>query len=334
MSGSTIGGIVGGVVGFFVGGPTGAAIGFQFGAALGAYVDPVHVRGPRLTDAMQQTASVGHPIPFGYGTFPVAGTIIWCDELKEHKKTKRQGKGGGAKQTTYTYTRSYAIAFCEGPIESFIAIKRNGKAVYTTDPNAPLEDREFAQKWLEKATLYFGREEQMPDSTIVAVEGVGNVSPFRGLAYIVIENDDLTELAGAIPQYEAVVNATPPTVFLTSPPYSVLNIDSFAMRAAPRPNGGVFTNDDALLFAGSPIGGEVREMVRNLASSDAMTFAAVSAGGERTGVQQVFLSATIERVGFGASSTGGTLHTTLVVYPNWPPEQITLSSIALGGTRT
>ncbi|WP_396615440.1 hypothetical protein ACHZ97_14275 [Lysobacter soli] len=332
MSGATIGGVVGAFVGFWFGGPSGAQAGWMIGSAIGGYVDPVQIKGPRITDAMQTVASVGHPIPFGYGTFSVGGTVIWWDELKEHKKTKRQGKGGGAKTTTYTYTRSYAVAFCE-PIAGYISIKRNGKVVYTSDPYAPAEDLEYANKWLQKATLYLGGEGQMPDSTIVAVEGVGNVSPFRDLSYVVIENDDLTELAGAIPQYEAVVNATPPTVFLTSPPYSVLSIDSFAMHAAPRPNGGIFTNDDALLFECSPIGGEVREMVRNLASSDALTFAAVSAGGERTGIQQVFLSAPTERVGFGASSIGGTLHTTLVVYPNWPPEQITLSSIALGGTR-
>ncbi len=222
MSGQSVGGIIGGAIGFVVSGgnPIGAQIGFAVGAGVGAYVDPVRVKGPRLTDATTQTSTVGGVIPFGYGTFVTAGNVIWCGDLKEHKKTQRQGKGGGAKTTTYTYTRSYAVGVCQGAIYGFRWIKRNGKKVYTTDPNATAEELAYSAKWLQKCTLYLGSEAQMPDSTIVAREGVGNVSAFRGLSYIVVENDDLTDLSGAIPQYEFCVNATPPEAYLTSKPYA------------------------------------------------------------------------------------------------------------------
>lgn len=219
MSGQSVGGIIGGAIGFAIGGPVGAQIGFAVGGMVGAYVDPVRVKGPRLTDATTQTSTVGGVIPFGYGTFVTAGNVIWCGDLKEHKKTQRQGKGGGAKTTTYTYTRSYAVGVCQGAIYGFRWIKRNGKKVYTTDPNATAEELAYSAKWLQKCTLYIGTETQMPDSTIVAREGVGNVSAFRGLAYIVVENDDLTDLSGAIPQYEFCINATPPEAYLTSHPY-------------------------------------------------------------------------------------------------------------------
>lgn len=222
MSGSQIGGVVGGAIGFFVGSPQ---LGYAIGSAIGGYIDPVQVKGPRLTDAAQQTSSVGVPLPFGYGTFSTAGNVIWADELKEHVKRQRQGKGGGTKTTTYTYTRSYAIGVCEGPIYGYLIVKRNGKVVYNSDPSAPVEDKDYSTKWLQRATLYYGDEVQLPDSTIEAVEGAGNVSAFRGLAYIVIENEDLTDLAGAVPQYEFIVQATLPDVFLTSRPYPTSHAD-------------------------------------------------------------------------------------------------------------
>lgn len=227
MSGSTIGGIVGGAIGFMVGGPIGAQVGFAIGSAVGAYVDPVQVRGPRLSDSMAQTSTVGGMIPFGYGRYLTGGNIIWCDELKEHIKRQRQGKGGGAKTTTYTYTRSYAVGVCQGEIYGFHWIKRNGKKVYTSDPAATEEEKAYSAKWLQKVSLYLGGESQMPDSTIAAVEGAGNVSPFRGLAYIVVENDDLTDLSGAIPQYEFVVIANS-VAYATTPPYAVEDIVELA----------------------------------------------------------------------------------------------------------
>lgn len=233
MSGQSVGGIIGGAIGFAAGGAVGAQIGFALGSAVGGYVDPVKVKGPRLTDATAQTSTVGGVIPFGYGTFVTAGNVIWRGDLKEHKKTQRQGKGGGAKTTTYTYTRSYAVGVCQGAIYGFRWIKRNGKKVYTTDPNATAEERAYSAKWLQKCTLYIGTETQMPDSTIVAREGVGNVSAFRGLAYIVVEDDDLTDLSGAIQQYEFCINATPPEAYLTSHPYPQYLSDGATAVLAP-----------------------------------------------------------------------------------------------------
>jgi len=261
MSGQNIGGIIGGAIGAYFGGPWGAQLGFAIGSAIGGYVDPVKVKGPRLTDAMTQSSTVGGVIPFGYGTFVTAGNVIWCGDLKEHKKTQRQGKGGGAKTTTYTYTRSYAVGVCQGAIYGFRWIKRNGKKVYTTDPNATAEELAYSAKWLQKCTMYLGSEAQMPDSTIVAREGVGNVSAFRGLAYIVVENDDLTDLSGAIPQYEFCVNATPPEAYLTSKPYPQFVKDGNSSRVLP--TGGTmvtvvvpsFSNPDANATRVAPTGG-------------------------------------------------------------------------------
>lgn len=240
-AGQAIGAIGGAIIGGIIGGPAGAQFGYAIGSAIGGYVDPTKTSGPRLTDAQNQTSTVGGVIPFGYGTYTCAGNIIWVDRLIEHKKTERVGKGGGQKNTTYTYTRSYAIGISE-TISSYVWIKKNGKLVYAANPaslgaamgwtSKQISDLAAASnKFLQMATLYYGTASQMPDSTIVAVEGVGNVSPFRDLAYIVLENEDLTDTQGAVSQYEFCVNATPPEAYLTSKPYAQYLDDS--MRLEP-----------------------------------------------------------------------------------------------------
>lgn len=179
----------------------------------------VVIKGNRLTDFAGQTATVGIPIPFGYGKFVAQGNIIAASELRETPVRRRQGKGG-VKTEDYEYTCDYAIGFAKGPIFGFWTIKRDGKVVYSSDPATPVEDQEFAAKWLEKATLYYGTEDQEPDSTLEAFKGVGQVSAFKGLAYIVLENDNVTAGQGAVPQYEAVVIANS-IGYVSSTPYEV-----------------------------------------------------------------------------------------------------------------
>lgn len=192
----------------------------------------ITVKGNRLTEFATQTASVGIPIPFGYGRFPCEGNIGFAPmPPKEHVKKKKQGKGG-VKTEEYSYTLSYAIMFCEGPIFGYWTIKRNGKVVWTQDPNASVEDAAYAAKWAQKATFYYGTETQLPDSTIESYKGAGNVSAFRGIAYIVVEDDDVTDNGGAVPTYEAVVIASPPEAYLTSKPYPLYETDSIWLSSS------------------------------------------------------------------------------------------------------
>ena len=223
-TGSERGAIAGAVIGGLLAAPTGGmslfmgmSLGMSAGSIVGAYADPTRVHGPRLGDAQAQTSSVGGMIPFGYGRFVTAGNVIWCDALKEHENRHRHGK---QKDITESYTRSYAIGICEGPIRGFVWIKRNGKKVYSGNwETASTEEKLAYHAFEQRCILYTGTEDQQPDATIVAVEGMGNVSAFRGLAYLVVPNDDLTESAGAIPQYEFCVDATLPDLVVSSPPY-------------------------------------------------------------------------------------------------------------------
>lgn len=174
------------------------------------------IKGNRLTDFAQTTATVGSTIPWGFGDITSTGNCIWAAlPPTEHMHRKRQGKGG-TKTEEYTYTLDYAVAFVKGKVYRWNWIKRGGKVVYTTDPNAPVEDREYSQKWLERSTIYDGTRDQAPDSTIEAREGVGRVSAFKDLGYIVLEQDDVTDNGGAVPNYEACVTVSPPEAYLTS----------------------------------------------------------------------------------------------------------------------
>lgn len=350
MSGSQIGGavgaVVGGVIGFYTGNPlAGVQYGYAIGSAIGAYVDPVKTQGPRLEDAAQQTASVGMVIPFGYGTFTVKGNIIWTDELKEHKKTERVGKGGGQKNTTFTYTRSFAIGVSKGALTRFVWIKRNGKLCYAADPTAlgtamgwsskQISDLVKASaKFLQSHTLYYGTDEQMPDSTIVAVEGVGNVSPFRRLAYMVAENVDLTAMQGAIDQYEFCVFRGFGKSY-TTPPYAVIAQDAMDVSLSPLDSKVFQRAVDEQDVSSVAVSGEINDVLLRytITPSDEQDVSSVALGGE---INDVLL-----RYNNGHDSTdvqsvaiSGIIDTVRLNYENYDPEPLDVSSRAIGGTLT
>lgn len=214
MSGSTIGGVVGGVIGFVVSGfnPAGAMWGWQIGSLVGAIVDPDVIEGPRLQESRTQTATDGVALTYGYGTYRCAGNVTWVDEVKEHRH-EDDGKGGPV-QVTYTYTLSYMVTVCKGPISGYKLIRRNGKIVYDARTDAELtalgyssqeiaETRAAQSEFLQRATLYYGTGDQMPDPTMVAVLGAGNVPAYTGVAYIVMTDDETRE--GEYAQFEFVV---------------------------------------------------------------------------------------------------------------------------------
>ena len=342
--GGVIGAAVGAVVGYFTGNWKAVQWGYAIGSAVGGYVDPTKNYGPRLEDASTQTSTVGGIIPFGYGVFTCAGNIIWADQLIEHKKSERVGKGGSQKNITYTYTRSYAIGVCEGQIYNYLWIKKNGKLVYSADPaglgaamgwtSKQISDLIAASaKFLQETTLYYGTDSQMPDSTIVAVEGVGNVSPFRDLAYIVKENEDLTDMRGAVSQYEFCIRATPPEAYLTSHSYAQYYVDTVDTSArvslvtlhdalwtgyasekvsySPRMAGAylglalrVITNDEKIAYAPTLVDGELRSQVKS--------------------------TNTEEKVSYSPTLVDGELRRQLVIYDEWD-EYVTYSPTLVNG---
>lgn len=153
----------------------------------------------KQSDLKMQTASMGAPIITGYGRARVAGNIIWGTKFTEHVHTSTQSFGGGGKggggggggsitTTSYSYTVSFAAAICAGPIKQVLRVWADGVEIKVKGADVPLG-----------YTLYLGDEAQQPDPFIVGIEGAGNVPAYRGLAYIVVKNLDISKFGNRIP---------------------------------------------------------------------------------------------------------------------------------------
>lgn len=185
-------GIAGAVVGSFFGSPQ---IGFIIGSTLGGLLFPEKVEYPALEDLKLQDSTYGRPIPMIFGTMRVAGNVIWqTPELKKHKQ--KSGGKGGPEITSYTYSASWAVAWCGNEILGYRRKWAAGKIVYD-DTSSSSDQLQF--------TKYFGTETQLPDPTMEAVLGAGEVTGHRGTAYTVYDDVYLTDYGNAIPLLEAEV---------------------------------------------------------------------------------------------------------------------------------
>lgn len=216
MSTRYITGAIGAVVGYFIGGPSGAIQGWTIGSAVGQIIDPGTIQGPRVGDLAQQTSQEGGPRPIVFATSPpMTGNIICSGTPVKVKRKKKQGKGSPS--VTYEVVlRTYAIGVCEGPITKFIRVWRNAELVYDGTPvsrfNFQHPDLKLIlemvlridknnQVFTDRARFYLGGYDQNPDNALEEIFGVGKTPSHRGTAYMVVENDDLTDMRGAIPQY-------------------------------------------------------------------------------------------------------------------------------------
>lgn len=221
MSGRSVGAVVGGIIGSYFG-PVGQAIGSFIGGAIGSYISPDVYNGPSIGDAQQQTTQAGVPRPVVYGhPAPFAGNII-DGEAKARKIKVKVGNGDGKGSQSYTkeehFLLTYAIRICEGPIGGVARIWRNGKVVadFRSDADIPpyingdtaarakaiAEGRAATVKFMKMCRIYLGTEDQLPDPSLEQLHGVGNVPAYRGTAYIVLTDDDVTDTRGSAAQYQ------------------------------------------------------------------------------------------------------------------------------------
>jgi hypothetical protein len=207
------------IVGYAIGGPWGALIGGLIGSAL---FPPPGVKGPRLNELNVQQSTVGAPIPIVYGTYALAGNVIWSGGLIETKHSKEVGGFlgiGGQDVTNYTYSVDVAVGICEGPISGIRRIWADADLIYDVSDDQTIMDRwqdtfeDIAEAILGirvlseqlEFELYLGSEDQLPDPTIQSYENVGyfvNVVPaYRGLAYIVFNQFQLEKFGNRIPNF-------------------------------------------------------------------------------------------------------------------------------------
>ena len=203
---SAAGAAVGGLVQAPILGMTGAVLGRAAGATLGRVIDqrllgtgsaPVETG---RTDRLRITgAGEGAPIAELYGRMRLGGHVIWSTQFLEQRSTTGGGKGAPPRPqtTTYSYSISLAVALCEGEIARVGRIWADGVEI----------DRESVT-W----RLYKGSHDQLPDPLMEAIEGEGEVPAYRGTAYVVFEDLDLTAFGNRVPQFAfEVVRAARPT---------------------------------------------------------------------------------------------------------------------------
>lgn len=186
----------------------------------------------RLGELSQQTAKEGEPRPIVYGIGrPIGGNIMYMSQpVKRMVKTyvgKAGGKGGGKKKKQYQDVehvyRYYAIRVCEGPITGFRRIWRNGALVYDARKGSAWGAKNN-HLFFKNYRLYTGSWDQMPDSMLQSRWGM-DIPAHRGTAYLVADNEDLTDFGGAIPQWQFEVVRSE-GFYLTSRPYALEDADA------------------------------------------------------------------------------------------------------------
>ncbi len=189
MSTSLLLGVAGAAIGFFTGGVGFIGLGFLAGSLIGSLIDPQKVEGPRLGDLKLQVSTYGKMIPYVWGTGRIAGNVIDQTDLEEHKQ--KSGGKGGPEVISYTYSASFDLLLCVGPILGIKRIWADARLIWSDDTGDPIP-----------CTVYLGSASQTPDPTFEAIHGVGNVPGYNGFAHVVFSDYFLTDFGNRIPQFE------------------------------------------------------------------------------------------------------------------------------------
>ncbi len=200
--------IAGQIVGGMIGGPVGAAIGGALGSAIGQYVDPIRHQGPKLGEARAQTAQEGVYRPLVFGTGCVAGNVIHRSPRKVVVHRERAGKGNRDTVDSERGYRTFAIRIAEAHTPEgyqLLRIWENETLVYDARPESEIPDESV--EYAEKFRFYAGTQDQLPDPDLEAYMGVGNVNSYRGSAYIVFGNFDLTDFSDMVPQFRFEISS-------------------------------------------------------------------------------------------------------------------------------
>ena len=194
LAGQAIGASIGGGLLGISAATIGGAIGTMAGSVVDSWIvgslqPDQRYEGARLDSLRVTSATEGTTIPRVFGRMRLGGNIIWATDFTEHVSTTTQGggKGGGPSVTTteYSYTASFAVALCEGPITGIGRIWADGELLDTSTAT---------WRW------YPGDEAQAADPFIAAKMGAEGAPAYRGTAYVVFEELDLTPFGNRIPQ--------------------------------------------------------------------------------------------------------------------------------------
>lgn len=183
-------------------GMSGAGIGWLAGSMLGnmLFAEKQNYTQPAIGDKAVQTSAYGGFQTIVYGTMRVSGTVIdGLDEVREVLTTTEVGKGGpSGEYTTRSYNADIAIDLCQAGVMGIRKIWSAGKLIYDVSSGGTAASIIASAVNARSVKLYDGSETQLPDPTLEAYHGAGNVPAYRGRSYIVFAGIDCPN--GQVPQ--------------------------------------------------------------------------------------------------------------------------------------
>lgn len=210
------GALIGAAIGFVVGGPLGAVQGASLGLTIGTAfttttLDPV--TGPRIEDKTFTQSSYGEFVPRTYGINRLGGNVIWLEnnEIKETRnvETVRQGgKGGGGTEqrvTTFTYSASFTVAFCEGPVDEVLRLWADNILIYDASGDSSVVNIADNTEIYKNIKINTGSFDQEPSDLAEETEGTNNVPAYRGLCTVEFEEFQLEKFGNRIPGITAEI---------------------------------------------------------------------------------------------------------------------------------
>lgn len=170
-----------GAAGAALGGPAGAAIGRFAGSQIDRSFGASATR--RISDLRLPSAQYGDPIPSVRGRMRVAGVVLWCAPPVPIAVVNKDG-------SAQSLSVSFALAVSSSPIAEVGRIWADGRLI---------RDSEGQQSASFTLRLHSGSEDQASDPLVAAIEGESLAPAYRGIAYIVFENLDLSSFGSRLP---------------------------------------------------------------------------------------------------------------------------------------
>jgi hypothetical protein len=177
-----------------VGGFLGAVAGQMLDASLQGMLAPTQTAPSRLSQLSVQSVADGSPMARVWGRVVVAGHVIWTGGFRERVNASRPGGKTGPKVETRSYSLSFAIGLCEGPINGIGRVWVNG---------ALLDMATVAHRVMN------GTPDQDPDPLVEAVIGLDGTPAWRDMAVLVFEDLPLDAYGDRIPVVQVEVFAAP-----------------------------------------------------------------------------------------------------------------------------
>lgn len=211
------------VVGTAIAGPIGGAI----GGMVGGMIDNLLFPAPKPPLPTITASTYGNAIPLAYGPLNRLGVnMVWSSGYK--RESKGAGKlhlgkstGKAAKNGT-VYDADFAMVVAAGPLKPgwLQKVWANGTIIFdaTVAHTRPTPDSNGVVVWdlsnkshqmFDTITVYPGNDLQLPNPTMEASLGSGNCPAYKGTAYIVITNLQLTAFGNGIPVINVLVQAQP-----------------------------------------------------------------------------------------------------------------------------